>query len=57
MRESRRGTLGPDNARPGQQAPRSGWQGARREDATEAHIARPGDPIVVARVLAEGEPP
>jgi hypothetical protein len=37
MREARRGNPTPHNARPGHQAPRSGWQGARPRNATQTH--------------------
>jgi hypothetical protein len=55
MRESRRGTPSHHGTRRGQQAPRSGWQGAWPEDVTRVHAECPGDPGVVARELAERE--
>ncbi len=48
-----RGTQADHRARPGRQAPQSGWQGAIRGYVTCDAKLRPSDPIAVARKLAE----
>jgi hypothetical protein len=52
---STRGSHGDQGARPGRQAPRSGWQGAVSGRMAWARAGRPADVIAVARELAEGK--
>jgi len=53
--ECRRHTPPTHRARPGRQAPRSGWQGTPPANPTATPHARPADTIAVARKLAENK--